>query len=348
MCISYSTLALSSQLMDRPALPATRFAGIQQCLRQVAYERLCGTAYARKCRKKCHTCSTRESLPAADVSGGYIRDIDRLPWTWDDEYAEGAIQLLAPSSDSTILPTLITRLPEHLAPSVVDNAIILVDKPLEWTGVDTVRALAAAFRQRKIGYVGTLDPQATGLLIVAMGKATKETSAFSDLSKEYTGVIVLGQATESYDASGKVVETLPWEHITNDQVQAVAARFQGDISLTPPMWSAVRYKGKPLWKYAEKGFVLDIPPKPFHVQRLSLTLQPGTPQIRFQMVISNGTYVRSIAHELGQALGTCSHLQSMRRVAVGEFRVEDAWTLDVLLPLVRQYSRSRKIGRAHV
>ena len=231
-------------------------------------------------------------------------------------------------------PVLVPRRPaggEGLPPSLWLNAALLVDKPVGYTSFDVCARLRGALRTKKIGHAGTLDPFATGLLIICTGRGTKWVDTFQAQEKRYSGVLRLGQATPSYDCETPVSLSLPWEHLTDAQLTAAAAAFVGDILQVPPMYSAIKQQGVALYKLARAGETVERPPRSLHVRSFDVSRQPGSQDVAFSVQCSKGTYIRSLAHDLGAALGSAAHLTVLRREAIGEHCVADAWPLEELL-----------------
>lgn len=191
-----------------------------------------------------------------------------------------------------------------------------------------------------------LDTAATGLLLVLLGDATRLTAAFAELDKCYTGVIRLGAATNTYDASGVVTEMMPWDQITDAQIQDAARSFVGELMLVPPAFSLVAVAGRSAAVYAARGEPLDLAPEPCHVSSLAVSRERGSRDVAFALTTGRSVHVRSVAHEFGRVLGTVSHLAALRRTAVGGFRVEDAWTLDALVPLIKKYRKAGLVGHS--
>lgn len=215
-----------------------------------------------------------------------------------------------------------------------DNTAILIDKPLSFTSFDACALLRKLLGIRKVGHAGTLDPNATGLLIVCVGKATKAVDFFQGLGKAYEGTLRLGESTSSQDADTPVVESLPWEHITDDDLEAAAASFLGDQLQVPPMHSAIRIKGERLYHKARRGEVVERPPRSIHLDEFSVWRSAGedaNPQdVHFRVRCSKGTYVRTLCHDLGAKLGSAAHMTRLRRTAIGSHDVADAWDLNEL------------------
>jgi tRNA pseudouridine55 synthase len=215
--------------------------------------------------------------------------------------------------------------------SPLDGAL-LVDKPSGPTSHDVVDAIRRRFGIKKVGHCGTLDPNATGLLIIVLGRGTKLSEKLMGADKVYEGAVKFGEATDSYDSDGEITESKPVPPLTLDQLNEAAVVFIGDLMQTPPMVSAMKVKGVPLYKLARKGIEVAREPRLVHIYNFRFTnYEP--PLGRFRIACTKGTYVRSIAHELGQKLGCSAHLAALRRVTSGKFDVADAAALDDVLKL---------------
>ncbi len=221
------------------------------------------------------------------------------------------------------------------------GAMLLIDKPQGWTSFDVVNKIRYKLKHRlgvkklKVGHAGTLDPMATGLLLACTGKATKKLAAYQGLDKEYTGSMILGAATPSYDAETEVEETFPTAHITPELLEEARRRFLGEIGQVPPMFSAIKVDGQPLYKKARKGEMVEVEPRQVHIYEFELT-HVALPEVRFRVRCSKGTYIRSLAHDFGKALGSGAYLAALRRTRIGQFRIEDAWDLDALVDYLEQ------------
>ncbi len=205
--------------------------------------------------------------------------------------------------------------------------VILIDKYSGWTSFDVVKKIRNLTRVKKVGHAGTLDPAATGLLIVCTGKKTKEIYKYQDAEKIYSGTIRLGISTDTMDAEGNVLETKEIENVNEEKIFKVRNSFLGEIEQIPPMFSAKKHKGKALYKYARKGKEIERDPvkvKIFSFEILNISL----PDVDFRIKCSKGTYIRVIANDFGEKLGTGAHLKTLRREAIGEYSVEDALTID--------------------
>ncbi len=207
---------------------------------------------------------------------------------------------------------------------------LLIDKPAGPTSHDVVDAIRRQFQIKKVGHCGTLDPNATGLLIIVLGRGTKLSEKLMSTDKVYEGTIKFGETTDSYDADGELTASLPVPPLTLPQLNEAAATFVGDQMQMPPMFSAVKKDGVPLYKLARKGIEVERKPRLIHVYTFAFTACIE-PLGHFQVSCTKGTYVRSLAHELGQKLGCGAHLAALRRTAAGPFQVADAIPLAQLL-----------------
>ncbi len=206
------------------------------------------------------------------------------------------------------------------------GGIFLLNKPLEWSSFDVVKFLRKRIRVKKVGHAGTLDPLATGLLILCCGKATKSISLIQDLSKVYSGTITFGKETTTYDAEGDVTSEKPWEHITKEKIAEVLEKeFTGTVEQIPPMYSALKYGGKKLYELARKGEEVVRFPRQvtFHEHEI---LDFAPPELSLRITCSKGTYIRSLARDLGEALESKAFLSGLERTAIGHFSVDEALT----------------------
>jgi tRNA pseudouridine55 synthase len=225
--------------------------------------------------------------------------------------------------------------------SALDGAI-LIDKPAGPTSHDVVDAIRRRFQIKKVGHCGTLDPNATGLLIIVLGRGTKLSEKLMGDDKVYEGTIKFGETTDSYDCDGEITASLPVPPLTLDQLNEEAAQFVGDLMQIPPMVSAIKIKGVPLYKLARKGIEIEREPRLVHIYNFRFTgceLPLGT----FKIACTKGTYVRSIARDLGQKLGCGAHLATLRRSVSGKFDVVDAAPLDAILNLTTPELEKRVI-----
>jgi tRNA pseudouridine55 synthase len=214
------------------------------------------------------------------------------------------------------------------------DGVLLVDKPAGFTSHDVVACLRRKLAMKRIGHAGTLDPMATGLLIILVGKATRISQYLTNLDKEYEGTIELGKVTNSQDADGEVLETRPVPPLTEQEVRATLQTFLGDQYQTPPMFSAIKVDGVPLYKRARKGEEVEREPRFIRVASYEL-IRFAPPHLGFRLRCSKGTYVRTLAHDFGQKLGCGAHLCALRRTATDKFRIDDALPLGEIeqLPL---------------
>ena len=215
--------------------------------------------------------------------------------------------------------------------SALDGAI-LVDKPSGPTSHDVVDAIRRKFGIKKVGHCGTLDPNATGLLIIVLGRGTKLSEKLMSDDKVYEGTVKFGEATDRYDCDGELTASLPVMPMTLDQLNEEAAKFIGDQMQIPPMVSAIKKNGVPLYKLARKGIEVEREPRLIHIYNFRFT-EYTEPLGQFRVASTKGTYFRSIAHDLGQKLGCGAHLTTLRRSASGKFDVADALPLDTILKL---------------
>ncbi len=210
------------------------------------------------------------------------------------------------------------------------DGAVLVDKPVGWTSHDVVAKLRNHFRLPKVGHCGTLDPNATGLLIIVLGRGTKLSEKLMSSDKVYEGDAKFGVVTDSYDADGEVVSTAPVPPLTLDQLNEATTPFTGDIMQLPPMVSAVKKDGVPLYKLARKGVEVERKERLIHIYTFRFTTY-SEPVGTFRVACTKGTYVRSLVHDLGQKLGCGAHLSALRRVDSGKFSVADAAPLETML-----------------
>jgi tRNA pseudouridine55 synthase len=215
--------------------------------------------------------------------------------------------------------------------SALDGAI-LIDKPAGPTSHDVVDAIRRTFGIKKVGHCGTLDPNATGLLVIVLGRGTKLSEKLMSDDKAYAGIIKFGETTDSYDADGELIAALPVPPLTLAQLNESAVGLVGDLMQKPPMVSAVKKAGVPLYKLARKGVEVEREPRLIHIYKFQFT-DYHEPLGTFQISCTKGTYVRSLAHELGQKLGCGAHLAALRRTVSGKFDVSDARPLEDVLKL---------------
>jgi tRNA pseudouridine55 synthase len=210
-----------------------------------------------------------------------------------------------------------------LQESFLEGRVILIDKPLHWTSFDVVRKLRSLIRIRKIGHAGTLDPLATGLLVVCTGKFTKKINEYMAVEKEYTGSITLGAVTPTYDLESEPEQERDFSFVTQELVEAAAKHFTGDLLQVPPAFSAIKKDGVALYELARKGIDVEREPRKVTVHAFTIT-GVELPRVHFRVTCSTGTYIRSLASDFGAFLGCGAYLSSLVRTRVGEFKLEDA------------------------
>jgi tRNA pseudouridine55 synthase len=215
-------------------------------------------------------------------------------------------------------------------PRAPEGAILLVDKPKGWTSFDVVHKIRHLLHVRRVGHAGTLDPMATGLLIVCTGKQTKEIGQFVGLDKEYDGEMILGARTASFDAETPVEDIRSLDGITVERLREVVAGFLGAQEQIPPMWSAVKVAGKPLYKYARKGIEVERKGRSIVIHSIGLH-DIALPKVPFTVVCSKGTYIRALVNDIGAALGSGAYLAALRRTRIGSYSLTQALSMDQLI-----------------
>ena len=215
------------------------------------------------------------------------------------------------------------------APPFAADGILIVDKPQGWTSHDVCAFVRKRFKIKKVGHAGTLDPLATGLLVLLLGRATKQSIPLSSCDKEYYGIMQLGVQTDSHDRNGKVIAESPWEEITLEQVREKAKEFTGEILQVPPMVSALKQRGVRLYELARKGVSVPREARKITVHEFNLEKKNGA-FVNFSARVSKGTYLRTLVNDLGEALGCRASLAELRRVRSGEFELKDGVTIEVL------------------
>ncbi|MCF7848610.1 MAG: tRNA pseudouridine(55) synthase TruB [Kiritimatiellales bacterium] len=215
------------------------------------------------------------------------------------------------------------------------DGILLVDKPTEWTSHDVVAKIRNHFKFNKVGHGGTLDPLATGLLVLLIGRGTKLSDRIMGGDKVYEGIIRLGIATSTQDRDGEVLAEKDASHITREQAEAAISKYIGDIQQMPPMVSAIKKDGVPLYKLARKGVEIERETRPIHVFSFDV-LEFENPFITFRLKSTKGTYVRTLAHDIGNDLGVGGSLHELRRAASGNLSVDNAYAMDEILACDRE------------
>lgn len=219
--------------------------------------------------------------------------------------------------------------------------LFLIDKPLTWTSFDVVNKMryalrkAYGFRKLKVGHAGTLDPLATGLLLIAVGRKTKTINDLMGMDKTYTGEIFVGATRPSYDMETEVDHEFPTDHIDANLIEEVGQKFLGEIDQIPPIFSAIKKDGKKAYESAREGTDIKMEARKVRIQSLSLDSE-NFPVLTFEVSCSKGTYIRSLAHDIGQSLGSGAYLQSLRRTAIGDYSVTQAMQLDEFLASLPQ------------
>ena len=214
-----------------------------------------------------------------------------------------------------------------------NGQVLLIDKPLEWTSFQAVNKLRWHIKQRfkikkiKVGHAGTLDPLATGLLIICTGKQTKEIHIYQGQEKEYTGTFTVGATTPSYDLETEIDENYPTEHITEALLKETTKQFIGEIQQKPPIFSAIKKDGKRLYELARKGETTEIQARTVTITEFEIT-NINLPKVDFRVVCSKGTYIRSLAYDFGKALNSGAHLSTLRRTKIGDFSVDNADSIE--------------------
>jgi tRNA pseudouridine55 synthase len=225
-------------------------------------------------------------------------------------------------------------IPDSLQP-YLEGKVLLFDKPLQWTSFDVVRKIRNITRITKVGHAGTLDPLATGLLIVCTGKFTKKINEYMGMEKEYTGTFTLGSVTPTYDLESEPQDFKDISHVTEEQVHAATAQFTGAIMQTPPIHSAIKKDGQPVYIAARKGIDVQLEPRPVTIYSFTIE-KVEWPVVHFKVICSTGTYIRSLANDFGAALGVGGYMSSLRRTRIGIFHVADAFSLPVFEEEIKQ------------
>jgi tRNA pseudouridine55 synthase len=221
----------------------------------------------------------------------------------------------------------------------LEGAVLLIDKSRDWTSFDVVNKIRKLLRQKlgipkiKVGHAGTLDPLATGLVIVCTGKSTKQITQYQEMEKVYLADVRVGSTTPSFDLETSVDATFPWEHITLDAVEDALKKFTGEQDQLPPVFSAKSVDGKRAYTMARKGEEVALRPQRIHIYEMKLlTFQP--PQISIEVTCSKGTYIRSLARDLGVELGSGAHLTGLRRTRIGSYHVEKSITIEKFIEIL--------------
>ncbi len=211
----------------------------------------------------------------------------------------------------------------------LDGKVLLIDKPLHWTSFDVVRKLRSILQIKKIGHAGTLDPLATGLLIVCTGKFTKKINEYMAQEKEYTGTIILGATTPTYDLESEPQQQKDISFLTEEMIHAATVVFKGDIEQLPPMFSAIKKDGVALYELARRGEEIELKPRKIHIEVFEIT-KIELPVVHFRVVCSTGTYIRSLANDFGATLGCGGYLGSLCRTRIGEFELGKSVSIEIV------------------
>lgn len=221
-----------------------------------------------------------------------------------------------------------------------EGKVLLINKPLHWTSFDAVRKIRNLIRIKKVGHAGTLDPLATGLLIICTGKFTKKINEYQAQEKEYTGSFTLGAVTPTFDLESEPQDFKDFDLVTEELLTETTKQFIGEIDQVPPIHSAIKQHGKPVYLAARKGYDVKLEPRKVTIKKFEIT-KVELPVVFFKVVCTTGTYIRSLANDFGAALGCGAYLSSLCRTRIGEFKVEDAMTIESLtlqLPLQQRGS----------
>jgi tRNA pseudouridine55 synthase len=213
-------------------------------------------------------------------------------------------------------------IPAALTP-FLEGKVLLLDKPIGWTSFNMVQKVRYLTKVAKVGHAGTLDPLATGLLIICTGKFTKQINTYMGMTKEYTGTLVIGATTPTYDLESDPENFQSIEHITEEQIKVATKQFIGDILQMPPQHSAIKKDGKRLYESARQGIEVKVDPRPITIESFEIT-RIQLPQIDFKVVCSTGTYIRSLVKDFGDVLGVGAYMSALRRTKIGAFNVDNA------------------------
>ncbi len=214
------------------------------------------------------------------------------------------------------------------------GAVLLIDKEVDWSSFDVVKKVRNLIRNKleikkiKVGHAGTLDPLATGLMILCTGKATKEIESYQGMTKEYEATFRLGQTTPSFDLESEVDHEYPTEHITMELIQEIISQFIGESEQVPPLFSAKKIDGKRAYEYARKGIEKELTPASITIHSLEI-LEYQENELKLRILCSKGTYIRALARDMGKALGSGAYMAKLRRTAIGDYRINDAMELKI-------------------
>ena len=220
-----------------------------------------------------------------------------------------------------------TPISDELKKTFEDGKVILIDKPLHWTSFDVVRKIRNSIKIKKVGHAGTLDPLATGLLIVCTGKYTKKINEYMAQVKEYTGTFTLGATTATYDKESTPENFKDYINITPEQIAEATQKFIGEIQQYPPIYSAIKKDGVALYELARRGEEVEVKARTVYINEFEITYV-DLPVVTFRVLCGTGTYIRSLAHDMGEALGCGAYLSELRRTKIGEYYVNDSLTME--------------------
>lgn len=216
-----------------------------------------------------------------------------------------------------------------------NGKVLNINKPEGWTSFDVVKKIRSTIRVKKVGHAGTLDPFATGVLLVCTGRATKQVEDLMQLEKEYVAELELGKTTDSFDRTGKILSETEVGQLAETEIQGVCAQFEGETLQTPPMYSALKINGQRLYELARKGITVERRPRKINIYRLDV-LNMEIPSVTVRVVCSRGTYVRALAHDIGERLGCGAYLKALVRSRIGSYRLADAMTIEEFTTYYRQ------------
>jgi len=226
------------------------------------------------------------------------------------------------------------------AETYLEGSVLYIDKPLTWTSFDVVNKIRKSLKYNlgiqkiKVGHAGTLDPLATGLVIICTGKATKQIMQYQDMDKAYTAQVSLGATTPSFDLETEVDFSFPWEHITTEKIEEALLKLSGKQEQMPPLFSAKSVDGKRAYAMARKGKKVDLKPQSIHISHLSL-LTASLPDLTLEVECSKGTYIRSLARDLGSLLDSGAHLSALRRTRIGPYHVDQAISVENFIEKIK-------------
>lgn len=221
-----------------------------------------------------------------------------------------------------------------------EGQVLLINKPLEWTSFDVVRKIRNTIKIKKVGHAGTLDPLATGMLILCTGKFTKRINEYMAQEKEYTGTFTLGATTPTYDLESEPTDLKDYSSVTPEQLQAIAQQFTGEILQVPPMHSAIKKDGVRVYELARKGQTIELEPRKITIKEFEFT-NIELPVVHFRVVCSTGTYIRSLANDVGKVAGCGAYLSSLCRTRIGAFTLDKAMTMDEAMEWIKEMKNDK-------